>query len=162
MTTPEPQTSWYAARIVSGQKSYILTMLGRDGVQIYIARLFPSLIFLRTTEALLGRMCSEYYGKLIFYRDPTKQYPQPIDDKQMRSFILVTSADPGSIIKIEQQGLDFTAGERVRVTAGPFEGAEGIVKRIKGDRRLVVSIEGVAAVATCFIHPSLLEPVKTE
>ena len=32
-------------------------------------------------------------------------------------------------------------------------------KRIKGDRRLIVSITGIACVATCFIHPSLLEPV---
>ena len=37
--------------------------------------------------------------------------------------------------------------------------AEGVVKRIKGDRRLVVSITGIACVATCFIHPSLLEPI---
>lgn len=39
----------------------------------------------------------------------------------------------------------------MRVTEGPFKGAEGYIKRIKGNRRLIVSIEGVVAVATTYI-----------
>ena len=43
---------------------------------------------------------------------------------------------------------------------GIFEGAEGTLLRIKGDRRVVVSIPGVIAVATANIHASLLEKIK--
>lgn len=49
--------------------------------------------------------------------------------------------------------------DRVRVTGGIFEGVEGEFVRIKGDRRVVDSIQGVM-VATAFIHPSLIELIK--
>jgi transcription antitermination factor NusG len=45
------------------------------------------------------------------------------------------------------------------VTDGPFKGAEGHIKRIKRDRRLIVSIDGVVAVATTYIHPKFLKKV---
>lgn len=83
-----------------------------------------------------------------------------IPDKEMETFRLVTQK--GS------EGLDFFSGDdisrfasggRVRVTDGPFKGAEGYIKRIRRDRRLLVSIEGIVAVATAHIEPSLLEPI---
>ena len=41
-----------------------------------------------------------------------------------------------------------------------FEGAEGYFIRIKGDRRVVVCINGIAAVATAFVHPSLVTKIN--
>ena len=41
-----------------------------------------------------------------------------------------------------------------------FEGCEGVFMRLKGDRRVVVSIPGVVAVATAFIHPSLIQKLE--
>ena len=55
---------------------------------------------------------------------------------------------------------EYHEGDRVVVTDGPFKGAEGHIKRIKRDRRLVVTIRGVVAVATTYIHPSLLRKVE--
>jgi ribosomal protein L24 len=52
-------------------------------------------------------------------------------------------------------------GDRVVVTGGPFKGAEGHIKRIKRDRRLVVTIPGIVAVATAYIHPDLLKKVDS-
>ena len=54
---------------------------------------------------------------------------------------------------------EYHIGDRVVVTGGPFKGAEGHIKRIKRDRRLVVTIPGIVAVATTYIHPSLLSKV---
>ena len=51
-------------------------------------------------------------------------------------------------------------GKKVRVTEGPLRGAEGYIKRIRRDRRLLVCIEGVVAVATAFIEPQFLEEVQ--
>lgn len=39
------------------------------------------------------------------------------------------------------------------------EGVEGIFVRVRGDRWVVVSIQGVMAVATTFIHFSLIVPI---
>lgn len=51
-------------------------------------------------------------------------------------------------------------GDRVRITGGVFEGVEGIILRVKGDRRVSVCIKGVMAVATAYVHPSLMELVS--
>ena len=51
-------------------------------------------------------------------------------------------------------------GDKVRITGGLFEGAIGTLMRIKGNRRVVVSIPGVIAVATTDIHPSLIEKIE--
>lgn len=53
----------------------------------------------------------------------------------------------------------FHQGDKVRVTEGIFKGLEGHIKRIRHDRRLIVTIEGVAAFATGFIPPSFLEKI---
>ena len=54
---------------------------------------------------------------------------------------------------------EYHMGDRVVVTQGPFKGAEGHIKRIKKDRRLVVTIPGVVAVATAYIPPDFLKKI---
>ena len=55
---------------------------------------------------------------------------------------------------------EWTKGDKVRVTGGLFEGAEGYIKRIKGNHRLVVAIEGITAVATSYIPTCYLERIE--
>ena len=57
--------------------------------------------------------------------------------------------------------LNLAKGTRVRVTGGDFEGYEGIFLKVKGarDRRVVISIEGVVAVALATISPELIEVI---
>jgi len=83
-----------------------------------------------------------------------------IPDKEMACFRLVV--DNGS------KGLEFFAGDdiaryasgdRVRVKEGPLRGAEGYIKRIRRDRRLLVVIEGIVTVATTYIPPQNLEKI---
>ena len=45
----------------------------------------------------------------------------------------------------------------MRVVDGPYKGCVGYIKRIKGDRRLLVSVEGLALVATSYIPSVFLE-----
>jgi transcription antitermination factor NusG len=55
------------------------------------------------------------------------------------------------------EAIDYRSGDKVRVTGGPFKGAEGYIKRIRGNRRLVVALEGIIAVATTYIPGRFLE-----
>ena len=57
---------------------------------------------------------------------------------------------------------DFSKGDRVRIIGGPFAGAEGIFVRIKGDRRVLINILGLVAVATTHVHPSMLEKITDD
>ena len=53
----------------------------------------------------------------------------------------------------------YATGDRVRVKEGPLRGTEGYIKRIRRDRRLLVVIEGIIAVAAIYIPPQHLEKI---
>ena len=93
-------------------------------------------------------------------REPNgRREPITVPQQQMDSFIAVAGTYDEQLIYLNPEPGDFSQGDRVRILGGPFEGAEGVFVRVKGDRRVVVSIEGVVAVATTFIHPSLVEKI---
>ena len=77
----------------------------------------------------------------------------------MEMFILVSSYGDGASIEYVGESFDFKPGEKVRVTAGPFKGTEGIIKRIKKDRKLLVAIPGVVVVAVSHIPGQFLERI---
>ena len=137
----------------------VRSVVQRDCVKTYIAPVVPNLLFICCTRKYIETLILNCPGSLYFYRDPERMEPQPIDERQMRNFMLVTSAPEDCLIHLDEVSCDFLLGQRVRVTGGIFQGAEGVVRRIKGDRRLIVSINGITCVATCFIHPALLEPI---
>lgn len=87
--------------------------------------------------------------------------PVVIPPKQMNDFIAVAGNVDQQILYLEPDVTAFSKGDLVRVTGGVFKGAEGYFVRIKGDRRVVVCIPGVTAVATAFIHPSLVEKINS-
>lgn len=151
----DPQSHWYAARITSSPALF-LKRLAHDGIHSYRTKFAPGIVFLRCTAGYSSQLISDYWGKLYFYLDTEHKLPAPISEKEMNNFILVTSVSD-DIIPLSDVTEEFLKGDRVRVTAGLFEGAEGVVKRIKGDHRLVVSINSFVAVATCFIKPEFLE-----
>ena len=130
-------------------------------------QLAPSLLFVRTTPDALKAFKQDHFTELMIYRRADSTEPAPIPEEEMRMFILVTSATDGTDVDLLGESLlgpdpkvfDFKPGEKVRVTEGPFKGAEGYIKRIRKDRRLLVAIEGVIAVATSYIPPENLEPV---
>ena len=134
----------------------------RDGVKSYIAPVVPNILFICCTRKYIYTLVQDNPGSLYFYRDSERKEPQAIDERQMRNFMFVTSAPEESLIALDEVDREFLQGQRVRVTGGIFEGVEGVVKRVKGDRRLIVSITGIACVATAFIHPALLEPVPDD
>ena len=78
----------------------------------------------------------------------------------MKDFIAVAGSVEEQVVYLEPDVSSFAKGDRVRVTGGLFEGTEGYFVRVRGDRRVVVCIPGIAAVATTFIHPSLVEKIE--
>ena len=127
--------SWYALRITYSRELAFKEYLDSRGVRNFLP------------------MRYEYV-----FRE-TRQ-PITIPEVQMRSFIAVAGNYDEQVVYLDPSVVSMKKGDRVRVTGGIFEGVEGEFVRIKGDRRVVVSIQGVMAVATAFIHPSLIELIK--
>lgn len=85
--------------------------------------------------------------------------PITIPDREMESFITVAGTYDEKLIYLNPDPGDFSHGERVRIIGGMFAGAEGVFVRVKGDRRVVINVEGLVAVATTFVHPSMIEKI---
>lgn len=74
-----------------------------------------------------------------------------VPDNQMDNFIHVASAPDDQRTFLTADDLHGHAGDCVVISSGPFAGVEGVIKRIKGNRRVVVEIAGVAGVCINFV-----------
>ena len=85
-----------------------------------------------------------------------------IPDNEMRRFIAVAGTYSDQLLYFQPEEVNLSKGTKVRITGGDFEGQEGIFLKVKGarDRRVVIEIQGVIAVAMATIHPELIEVIK--
>ncbi|WP_300697953.1 UpxY family transcription antiterminator [uncultured Bacteroides sp.] len=85
-----------------------------------------------------------------------------IPDVEMQRFIAVAGTYNDHLLYFQPDELNLSIGTRVRITGGDFEGHEGVFLKVKGarDRRVVIAVQGVIAVAMATIHPDLIEVIK--
>ena len=169
---------WYALKVFYNRVFEVERLLAQDGVKSYIPlrcvettvggrtirRREPavsSLMFVRGREQYVLELSKRLKNTmpLMAYFDRDTRKPAVISDLEMNVFMLVTSTGDPGLEYLGEEPSDLRSGDRVRVTEGPFKGAEGYIKRIKGNRRLIVSIEGVVAVATTYIPGCFLEKI---
>ena len=107
-------------------------------------------------------------GKLDYLRfimgkgkDGLLSEAQFVPDKQMADFMKVVRT-MGS--KPVDPNIDLRKGDRVRILTGPFEGVEGVYVRMpnRHEKRVVIKIEGVAAVATVALNASDVEKLEVK
>ena len=158
----EQEIHWYAIKTRWNRTGQVCDMLDRKGVDYYTQKIFPSFLFVHTSELMVGQIRHEEYAngfqRLYFYTDK-EHNPIIVPDREIEVFRIVTSAAQAGLEILDDSPERYQTGDKVRVIDGPFKGAEGYIKRIKKDRRLVVTISGVVAVATSYIPPELLEKI---
>lgn len=138
------------------------TLVIRNGIKKTVRKpMISSLMFFRATTADALKVQKMFTDKVILYTrlEDMKRIPLVIPDEEMNTFMLVTSAGEKGI-EYYDDAPKFHQGDRVRVTDGKFKGAEGYICRVKKNRRLVVSIQGVCAVLTSYIPRSFLEKIS--
>ena len=137
-------------------------MLDERGIEYYAQKIMPSYIFLHTTLKQIELLRLTEYNRFYVYVDRATRIPLAIPQREIDIFKIMTSAGEGGFEFLGDDPSVYQKGDLVRVTDGPFKGAEGYVKRIRKDRRLIITISGVAAIATAYIPLELLEKVKEE
>ena len=155
--------SWYAVRIYA-DKTSVLKYLHAKNIEVFIPirdgkPMLGPITFLRCTEDAILKTKADWYHQIGVYRDPERKYPQSIPDQEMENFKMVLSLRDQEFYPLDIANEEFLSGQRVRVIDGLLKGAEGVIKRIKGHRRLIVKVSGVAAVATSYVPARLLEKI---
>lgn len=171
----EPEAKvWYAIRVTFNREMKVKDDLDLRGIESFVPmkyvmgtrrgrrvkKLVPSihnLIFFHIEPSLMKEYKATTKLPIRYIMNPATKKPVVVPEQEMKNFIAVAGTYEEQLEYITPKPGQFTRGDRVRVLGGPFEGAEGVLQRVKGDSRVIVSIKGLVAVATTLIHPSLLE-----
>ena len=153
------QLKWFATRAIR-EKSYVLKYLEHEGLRHEGIADIRTLLFIQCTDATIRRIRYELYDRLLVYKDAKKLNPEPIPDQVMQTFLIMAPYHDDPVIYLPIDDPSFLQGPRKRVKAGLFAGCEGVIKRIKGERRLIVRINDRAAIATPYIRQEYLEDVE--
>lgn len=174
----EQSISWYPLRVTYSREMKVKEFLDTENIENFIPmhyiekvtqgkkerKLVPAvhnLIFVRTTRQVLDDIKSNslYSSSLRYIINSTDRKPIIIPEKQMQDFIAVAQTQDEGLMYLTPTEVALKKGDRVRIKSGVWEGVEGKFVRIKRGLRVVVAIEGLMAVATASLHPSLVEVV---
>lgn len=182
MNQPECEISdaWYAMRVTYNRVMVAKALLDRVNVRNFVPMRYKE-------RVVCGKKVRELVpaiSNLIFVYSNTQQlrelkrkmdYLQYIVNSrtkekiivpqlQMQRFMEVQEVDNEHILWFAPQDVNFSKGMNVRVIDGQFKGYEGTLVKVKGarDKRVVVAIEGVIAVAMASINPSFLQLVDND
>lgn len=151
---------WYAFKVYYNKVQPLIAECKERGLEFFAPTdVIKSLLFLHCDEEEVQRFVADRWQRVWLYREAESRRPAAIPDHEMEVFRFVVTAGRDGLQLLGDDRPEYHEGDRVVVTGGPFKGAEGHIKRIKRDRRLVVTIRGVVAVATTYIHPCLLRKV---
>ena len=150
---------WYALKVYYNRTAALTAELEEKGMEYFApVDVIASLLFVRCDEPAIKAFGEQHWQQAWVYRSADdRRKPAVVPDKEMEVFRFVVTAGRDGLTLLGDDRPEYHKGDRVVVTGGPFKGTEGHIVRIKRDRRLVVSISGVEAVATTYIHPSLLK-----
>ncbi len=120
-----------------------------------------NLIFIRSTRLFLDEYQARRDGVPMYYMfDSVTKQPVVVRDSDMDAFIRVTQLCNKNLLYLKDNIEKFNSNPKVRVMDGQFAGAEGYVVRIRRDRKVVLVLDGIIAVAISGIHHSLLQIIE--
>ena len=125
-----------------------------------------NLIFVHSTQetlTLLKMTCRELEPLRYMMKPAEKSDGMEImrvPDRQMENFMRVANASNDKVRFLTYEKFLDQPGQQVRITDGYFAGVEGVIKRIKNNKHVVVQIDGVVAAAVTFVPPSQLAIVS--
>lgn len=140
----------------------VRTIRGRK-IRQYVPAI-SNLIFVHTTETCLKlfKQTTSFLQYLVHKVDGVS-HKVIVPDAQMEQFMRVCRTNDEHLIYLKPEEINFSRGTRVRILGGIFHGVEGIFVKVKGkrNRRVVVLIDHVSAIAVSEVSPDLIEIINT-
>ncbi len=153
-------------------------LTGKDGLEYFIPKhyvirsyhgikskrlvpVIPSLVFVHASHSRIIDFKKRHnFLQFAMWEKSSGTEYITVPDDQMECFIKVASQYEGNVAYHTPDELDLRKGTRVRIHGGKLDGVKGTFMRIQGkrNRRVVVLLEGVMAVAT-EVHPDLIEEI---
>lgn len=172
------QMQWFAMRATYRRGMQIKELLDKQGISNFIPMRYEmqekngrkrrilvpvisDLIFVRAVQSELQwvKDRNPYLQYMIDVRNGQKII---VPDEQMRRFIAVAGTYDEHLIFFSPDEVNLRKGMKVRIIGGDFKGYEGVFIKVKGarDRRVVISLQGIIAMAMATLSPDLVEVIK--
>ena len=177
----DSETVWFAMSATYRNEMRAKSLLESKGIECFVPmcyrivesrtgvksrKLLPAihnLIFAHTTkEQIQEAKNGVHYLQYRVKREMGKNVPIVVPDEQMAHFMTACRADNETLRYLQPEEIDISRGTRIRVIGGIFDGIEGNFVKVKGirNKRVVVSLEGLASIALTEITDGLIEVVK--
>ena len=172
------KTQWFAMRATYSRELEVKNKLDEKGIGSFIPmhyeirmvgrhkkhQLVPvihNLIFVHSTCSELQEVKSGI-SYLQYITDSRSGQKIIVPDEQMKDFIAVAGTYDEHLLFFKPEEINLAKGTPVRIIGGKFVGHEGIFIKVKGarDRRVVICIQGLIAMAMATISPYLIEIIK--
>jgi transcription antitermination factor NusG len=173
---------WFPMRVTYSREKQVKEALDTLGIECFLPMknklvtigtqrhymLVPAvhnLIFVRSTQNELTEMKNKqrellslrYMTRPINYGTRAEKHViMRVPDDQMENFMRVATITDDRVMFLDYVDSKSILGRKVRIIDGDFAGVEGVVVRIQKNKRVVVHLEGLAAVAIAFVPPSFL------
>ena len=124
-----------------------------------------NLIFVHSTQERISylKQKNEVLEPLRYILDQTAEKAHTImtvKDRQMENFMRVASMTDNSVMFLNDDCVLGKEGKHVQIIGGVFEGVEGVIRRVKRCKRVVVELKGIAGVAIAFVPAALLKEIE--
>lgn len=168
---------WYAMSVPYNRVLKVKDMLDSERIECFVPmryevrtvrghkmRLYvpavSNLLFVHTTDSRLKmfKQTTTFLQYLVRRVDGVSR-KIVVPDAQMEQFIRVSRTDDDRLVYLKPEEINLSKGTRVRILGGVFDGVEGLFVRVKGkrNRRVVVLIDHVSAIAVSEVSPDLIE-----
>lgn len=180
--------SWYPMRVTYGREMKVKTELDRLEIENFLPmtyrvvesrtggttelrrKLLPAisnLVFVRSTQERITELkrTNEVLEPLRYMLDFTNgdgPVIMTVGEREMENFMRVASKTDDSVMFLDENTIVGKEGKRVKIMGGAFEGVEGVIRRVKRCKRVVVELEGIASVAIAYVPVGWLKEMENK
>lgn len=135
---------------------------GETDLQRELVPAISNLIFVRSTQERITELkrtnvLLEPLRYMLDYTSGDGPVIMTVGEREMENFMRVATKTDDSVMFLDEDTIVGKEGKRVKIMGGAFEGVEGVIRRVKRCKRVVVEIEGVASVAIAHVPVGLLK-----
>lgn len=178
----DQQTAWYVLRVTYQREFPTKESLERLGIETFVPErmvrrrdrkgrfscvreaAIHNYLFVHSSKAVIDELKTFRFPMLryVMHVSEGRKCPMTVPEAQMQHFIAIAGSLDARILYLSPTDPELTRGDRVRILGGPFAGVEGRFIRLKHAReyRVVVLIEGIAAIATTSVPAALVEKIS--
>ena len=169
--------SWYPMRVTYGREMKVKGELDRLEIENFVPMTYKvvesringttelrrelvpaisNLVFVRSTQERVTELkrTNEVLEPLRYMLDFTNgdgPVIMTVGEREMENFMRVATMTDDSVMFLDENTIVGKEGKRVKIMGGVFEGVEGVIRRVKRCKRVVVELEGIASVAIAHV-----------